>query len=202
MNNTHTTADRRVRKTKKQLFIALTSLLKTKNLENISVKELTDLADVNRSTFYIHYKDIFDMVEKIEQQIIEGFNKVMDTRAVEAIKSNNLVPILTGLYGYLGEYCELFIAVMGKPGDVASINKLIDSVKKKFLNEWLNIVFGKKNDAYENYCKNFIVMGFLGLLQTWLMRGMQETPAQMAQMTDLMIQDTVSKVKAGYPKFQ
>ena len=58
--------DRRVRRTKAMLRAALTELLKTKPVNEISVTELTRLADVNRGTFYGHYKDIFDMVEQLE----------------------------------------------------------------------------------------------------------------------------------------
>ena len=50
--------DRRVRRTKAMLRAALTELLKTKPVNEISVTELTRLADVNRGTFYSHYKDI------------------------------------------------------------------------------------------------------------------------------------------------
>ena len=60
--------DRRVRRTKKLLTQALTELLQKKQINEITVKELTDLADMNRGTFYLYYKDIFDMLEKIENE--------------------------------------------------------------------------------------------------------------------------------------
>ena len=49
--------DRRVRKTKKQLRLALMELLAEKSAKSISVRELTERADINRGTFYIHYRD-------------------------------------------------------------------------------------------------------------------------------------------------
>ena len=57
--------DRRVRRTKKLLTQALTQLLQRKQVNEITVRELTDLADMNRGTFYLYYKDISDMLEKI-----------------------------------------------------------------------------------------------------------------------------------------
>lgn len=54
------TVDRRVRKTKKQLRECLTRLLKEKKVQDITVRELTDMADLNRGTFYLHYRDVFD----------------------------------------------------------------------------------------------------------------------------------------------
>ena len=61
--------DRRVRRTKKLVTQALTELLQKKQINEITVKELTDLADMNRGTFYLYYRDIFDMLEKIEAEL-------------------------------------------------------------------------------------------------------------------------------------
>ena len=70
--------DRRVRRTKKLLTQALTQLLQQKQVNEITVKELTDLADMNRGTFYLYYKDIFDMLEKIEDELFENLNGIID----------------------------------------------------------------------------------------------------------------------------
>ena len=50
--------DRRVRRTREQLKRALTQLLLEKPVREITVRELTDRADVNRGTFYAHYTDL------------------------------------------------------------------------------------------------------------------------------------------------
>ena len=63
------TTDRRIRKTKQRLRQSLTELLAQKPLSKITVQELTERADVNRGTFYSHYKDISDMKEQIEREL-------------------------------------------------------------------------------------------------------------------------------------
>ena len=55
------TEDRRVRKTKKQLRGALTSLLLEKDISRVTVRDVADLADVNRGTFYAHYSAVWTM---------------------------------------------------------------------------------------------------------------------------------------------
>ncbi len=55
------TADRRKRKTKALLRQTLTRLLLEKDLKDITISELTELADINRGTFYLHYRDIYDL---------------------------------------------------------------------------------------------------------------------------------------------
>ena len=68
--------DRRVRKTRLKLNESLMILIKDKNINQITVKELTDLADINRKTFYLHYKDIFDMVDNIKEQLLVELESV------------------------------------------------------------------------------------------------------------------------------
>ena len=72
-NRVRKTEDRRVKRTKRVLRECLFELLETNSIDNISVKELTERADVNRSTFYFYYKDISDMVMQIQNEIFEVF---------------------------------------------------------------------------------------------------------------------------------
>ena len=69
--------DRRVRKTRRQLRECLITLLKEKKVQDITVRELTDMADLNRGTFYLHYKDVFDLLEKTEAELQEDFNQLV-----------------------------------------------------------------------------------------------------------------------------
>lgn len=58
------TQDRRVRRTRMRLQQAMLELLKEKDARSITVRELTQRADVNRGTFYAHYKDVFDLLDR------------------------------------------------------------------------------------------------------------------------------------------
>ena len=62
--------DRRIRKTKAQLRRGLARLMQEKSINEITVKELVDEVDINRSTFYLHYTDIYQMLQKIEEEVI------------------------------------------------------------------------------------------------------------------------------------
>ena len=50
--------DRRIRKTRKLLLHGLTQLMEKKSIKHITVRELTDLCDLNRATFYLHYRNV------------------------------------------------------------------------------------------------------------------------------------------------
>ena len=69
--------DRRVRKTKNQLRTGLARLMKKKNIGQITVKELVDDVDINRSTFYLHYSDIPSLLKEIEDDMIEEIERAI-----------------------------------------------------------------------------------------------------------------------------
>ena len=70
--------DRRVRKTKALLLRGLIQLMETKDVQDISVKELSDLVDINRGTFYLHYSDVHDMLRQIEDELFVEFQGIID----------------------------------------------------------------------------------------------------------------------------
>ncbi len=63
--------DLRVERTKKSIINAFLELRSRKPIEKITVKELADLAYINKATFYSHYKDIYDLSEQLEKETIE-----------------------------------------------------------------------------------------------------------------------------------
>lgn len=71
------TEDRRIRKTKQALKSSLAVLLEQKDIRDISVQELASLADLNRTTFYLHYKDIYDLQQQIENEAAGKINEIL-----------------------------------------------------------------------------------------------------------------------------
>lgn len=69
--------DRRIRKTKAQLRTGLAKLLQKKSIKEITVKELVELVDINRSTFYLHYSDIYNMLSSIEEELLEEIRQTI-----------------------------------------------------------------------------------------------------------------------------
>lgn len=70
--------DRRVVKTKKAIRNALAELLMKQDIENITVKDIADKADVNRKTFYNYYLNVFQVVDEIENEISQRFNDTIN----------------------------------------------------------------------------------------------------------------------------
>ena len=80
--------DRRVRKTTNALKHALTVLMQKKSIKDITVKELTDIADVNRGTFYLHYEDVFDLLSQSEGDFFTKLREAVELHSEDFMSGN------------------------------------------------------------------------------------------------------------------
>ena len=64
--------DRRVKYTKMVLKESFINLLDKKDISQITIKEICELADINRATFYAHYTDQYDLMRNIENELFEN----------------------------------------------------------------------------------------------------------------------------------
>ena len=108
--------DRRVRKTRGTLRACLTKLLKEKKIKEISVKEISEMADINRGTFYLHYRDVFDLLESIENDMFRQFTEILDRHASdEVIEAPE--KLLTDILTFIKENADLTMILLGPNGD-------------------------------------------------------------------------------------
>ena len=177
--------DRRVRKTRRQLRECLITLLKEKKVQDITVRELTDMADLNRGTFYLHYKDVFDLLEKTEAELQEDFNQLVCKHDAVDLKQRPSV-IFNEIYSLVYDNADLIEILLGENGDLNFVNRLKQLIREKCLNDWME-VFRSGNAAAFDAFFSFIVSGCIGLVQYWLQTGLKETPEQMAKLTEHII---------------
>lgn len=187
MNNPKT--DRRVRRTKKVLRQALIHLLLEKDIKDISIIELTDRADVNRGTFYLHYRDIYDIYEQIESEMLEEFEFIFEKHIHEKHRGN-LVPVVLEAFAFLAKNADICIIIL-RSGDSSFLSKLIEMGKPKNKEEWQELLGEMDEDLYEYYYA-FITSGCVGLLRTWFVGGRKETPQKMSELAGRMMQNVCS----------
>lgn len=176
--------DRRVRKTRMQLRAGLTQLMREKPIKDITVRELAQLVDINRCTFYLHYRDIYDMVEQVEQEVFSEFESLVDAHPPAELRNNPLA-MLMDLYSFFAENSDLCAAFLGGNGDMSFFNKLIGLLRDRIFDFWLQEQ--KKDPDQFDYFFSFISSGSIGIIREWFARGMQESPAEMARLTEQLV---------------
>jgi AcrR family transcriptional regulator len=68
---------RKTRYTRKALRDSLVELMKDKPITKITIKELCENADVNRTTFYAHYRDQYDLLQQIEEETLVCIENIL-----------------------------------------------------------------------------------------------------------------------------
>lgn len=176
--------DRRIRRTEGLLLQGLIQLMEMKDIKDISVKELSDLADINRGTFYLHYSDIYDMLMQIEDALFMEFNAILD-RTLNC-DSPILTPqaTLSDIFSFLDRHRDLAKVMMGPHGDLAFVNRLKNLVKDRISN-----ILNLKQAAYDYaYIEAFTVSGCIGVIETWLTQSSPRTPQEAATIcSDLLM---------------
>ena len=177
--------DRRVRRTKKLLIQALTELLQKKQVNEITVKELTDLADMNRGTFYMYYRDIFDMLEKIEDELFQKLDVIAQTHE-HGDPTQQVKPILLDLFRFIEENQEMCRVLLSPNGDMNFLHRLYEAIRERSLEIWKDQM-GSLGEKEFDYRYSFVIFGCAGMIRAWVNRSCQETDMQMAELADRMI---------------
>lgn len=116
--NTSGDSNRSVRFTKARIREAFFTLLKEKSIHKISVSELVKKANVSRATFYVHYLDIYHLMEKIESDII---NQIIGeiSKFDESSYVVGEYPIAKQVFTVLQNHSEEIRLLTGENGDAA-----------------------------------------------------------------------------------
>ena len=176
--------DRRVIKTRRQLKKGLAALMKEKSVNQITVKELVEEVDINRSTFYLHFKDIQDLLREIEENMEAQIKRAIEEHPIVS-GNENAFYFIEDMFRVLDEEREISKALIGPNGDMGFIHRIERIIKENSRGMLEKMFPGKKEDL--KYFYAFCLSGCLGLVKVWLNEGEEKSPEEMAQMTFNMI---------------
>lgn len=172
--------DRRVIKTRRQLKKGLAALMKEKSVNQITVKELVEEVDINRSTFYLHFKDIQDLLREIEENMEAQIKRAIEEHPIVS-GNENAFYFIEDMFRVLDEEREISKALIGPNGDMGFIHRIERIIKENSRGTLEKMFPGKKEDL--KYFYAFCLSGCLGLVKVWLNEGEEKSPEEMAQMT-------------------
>lgn len=150
--------------TKKNLQKAFWDLYENKRIEQISIKEITDLAGYNRGTFYLYYKDIYDILSQCEKSIWEDFCSPLklERSQIESMPTEEIMQLIADTYAKQKRY---MLILFGNHGDPAFHKMMKDDLKHffavhlNFLNHYQSII--------REYLLEFYASGAISVLTKW-----------------------------------
>lgn len=161
--------DRRVRKSQSAIRHAFIDLLHKYELEQITVQQISDLADVNRSTFYTHYIDKYDLLEKLEDEqveIIRTFIEEGDVYKNQTFSTESIRTIMEFLIGNIEKNMEFYqlMFTMGKDSNLREkLYELITGHLNHFKNE-----NNKIGDIPFSYFMSYVSGAGLSFIRHWV----------------------------------
>lgn len=162
---------RRVRMTKKLLKTSLIDLMKTTPLHSITIKDICDGADVNRSTFYRHYDTQFDLYDDVIDDIAKDIEVIL-LKEQESIF--DICNFLTKVLEYIEANRDTFLVVLSDKGSL-SMGETFNRIIGKFLS-------ADKTTELGTYIVQFVAAGMTSILWSWLNKTERRSAREVARL--------------------
>lgn len=171
----------------KNAFIALHE---DRPIEKISIKMITDLAGLNRGTFYIHFIDIYDLREKIEREFFELIKEKVEGALVALFQHGALMEALPDMdfYNEHKKYLQVLLCGFGK----SQLGEMMKQEVKKSIQK--NITLSHEEDnIFTDYALEYLTSAMLGVLIHWIKHDMQPPMESLGKfITDITDMGSVS----------
>lgn len=164
--------DRRTLYTRQVIMDAYIQLLKEKPVEKIRVAEICKIAEINRSTFYLHFSDILDVKQAIEQELYEKFKTFVKSQRKKGKNRQKLSD------AYLQEIFsdDTYVTIMSVYQKNSPINSPLATLGRDFYMDELDACLASDNhlkDWQKELLYDFILGGIASVQLRWMERGTQ-----------------------------
>lgn len=188
--------DRRAKYTKMVLEESLITLMEKKDISKITIKEICEKADINRSTFYAHYRDQYDLLRKIENKFLAAIQAYLEN--FDKKYTEDIVLITEKIFQYIRKNARICRLLLSERGDFTFQKKIMKLVYDLIISEITGNNKITKEDA--EYVYSFTVSGCVGFVQKWLDDGMKKSPRYMAETIVNLILGLINLLKNGAPE--
>lgn len=164
--------NRRILYTKKIIKESLIDLLQHKEIHEVTVTDICKKSDINRGTFYTHYKDTYDLLKSLEDELFNQILEYIEETPVEDYKDVLLLKALE-LIQENKELCKILFSKQMK-NDI--IDRIIYVASKSKIDKLVSS--SKVNDMFLDYFIKYSVGGVISVVQAWLENDLNESPKE------------------------
>ncbi|MDF2873149.1 MAG: transcriptional regulator, TetR family [Anaerocolumna sp.] len=181
--------DRRVKYTKLFLKESLVELMREHPISKISVKMLCEAADINRSTFYAHYTDQYDLLKQLELEVIVELEKHI-TKDAFSQKTAQTILSMNQILDYISKNADIFKILLSENGNSTFQKEIMILAQEKIISDILNNP--DIDERTSAYLQCFVVTGALSMVQKWLHDDMIESTEKMSEFASKILYNGVS----------
>ncbi|MDD2560903.1 MAG: TetR-like C-terminal domain-containing protein [Eubacteriales bacterium] len=187
--------NRRVRYTRMALRESLLSLLQQYPLNKITVSRICEQADVNRSTFYLYYKDAYDLLEQIENELYDRITQTVEDIPLGLPNQDLLQRIFEIIY----KNRDLCRVIFGEYGDKKFLRRVGNIQRDYLLREWRRLA-RDADDMTLDYLHTYASFTTIGLIEKWVVRDFHETPSQLASLANKLLNHGITALLTRQPQ--
>ncbi|OKP83662.1 TetR/AcrR family transcriptional regulator [Paenibacillus sp. P32E] len=186
-------ADLRVIRTRKLIDEAFLSLVEEKGLAGVNVRSLTAKAGINRGTFYLHYQDIYDLMDKIEDQIIEEMDRLPVRSEPEQLLTSGYVeepfPSIVEFIRFMNEQHRFFAIFFAQDG--TAFGKRLKALIRSRMYEKLprQVLSSDALSVPDEYIVAYFSSAHFGVIRHWFETGRILPPEQVALILTRLVRD-------------
>ena len=170
---------------------SLLTLMQVKSVDKITPTELCRAADINRNTFYAHFKSIEELLTSIEDEIFDQVSHLID----HLLKSESTVDLLEGVYRIVHANKTICTLLFSQKTKFRLLVRVTDLARDKTIAQWKAAGLNKSEEEMELLYR-FYVSCNAAVIRSWILTGMKESPRELA----LLVETANNQGLSGFMK--
>lgn len=176
---------RRTRLTRSILRDSLVELMQKESIHKISIKQICEAADVNRTTFYAHYCDRYELLEDVEREMAKGLKAEID----KVDGDNELERQLERFFKYIIDNIERFRVLLRDCRDNTFALGLADLSIKRFVSDEK---FVKMKEDAKEFIYQYIITGSMNIIEKLIKNEIDKNPKEIARMFRTVVNGSIN----------
>ncbi len=160
--------DKRVMKTRRAIHSAMTRLLAVKPIEEITVTELSEEAEINRKTFYNYYSSVYMVADEMEDEIVKRFEETLRKIDFETLLQDPQTAFRT-LARLIASDLDFYENILTNRNQVSFLQKIVDTLKERVRILYFDNAY--HGNVLEEYMLEYIISGLVAVYQKWFTSG-------------------------------
>ena len=182
--------DLRIIKTKKVLFASLLSLMKQKDFDKIKVSDICEEALINRSTFYAHYEDKYDLLIDLVEDLKNSILKELKVNPHDNISKEYFMNLLSILINHIDENRDIYSAIIIHNKNSFLIDFLSDVINRDISQRLENNYHVDSNIPISTIVK-FYLGGIVNIGVDWIINPNKYTKDEILSYLNKLIPDKI-----------
>ena len=170
--------NRLLRETDEKIIRAVYAMMtqERRPIGKITVREICERTGIHRSTFYAHYRDVYDLVEKVEGSMSRRLTETFFRKLDEGASARDC---FIEIFSFIREYRDFYLYYLSESRKFGVLQLTWDTIRSRYTAAAKPENFGARSQEEMEYHGAFFLVGMTAVVRMWLQKGCREEPAEL-----------------------